>query len=272
MSSRYHLQALRHLYVLAVDSRLLCPVDDVRGRHLKTMITLRLKDTDFYRNVSLRLLAPTILPEFKYIASLCVDDCSVYGNELSGADLHDVCGQRGALVVKRRPQWRRLCQSGHAGLALFRGASAAAFHDAFAETLAFDLTVKRLWLVFAKWSRCHEETKRLLRYFIISCIQNDSMEMLSFFLDNARLLSLGASDFDRAQPSLLVKALSSLEAMTCSTTSELQTGLAQAALAAALKREWTAAEPRYSSVYRLAKDARSHVVKNPLKHLSTLDL
>lgn len=70
--NRFHLQALRHLWVLAVEPRCLI-VRDVDTRKV-VLLPVKLKVREGYGRVgSLQLLAPTLTPDFDLIRSLRVD-------------------------------------------------------------------------------------------------------------------------------------------------------------------------------------------------------
>lgn len=60
---RYHLQAFRHLYVLAVEPRLLVPRDIDTGHMCYVHLTVVYLDTAHYTGQQVRLRAPCILPE-----------------------------------------------------------------------------------------------------------------------------------------------------------------------------------------------------------------
>uniref|UniRef100_A0A1B6C0L0 Uncharacterized protein n=2 Tax=Clastoptera arizonana TaxID=38151 RepID=A0A1B6C0L0_9HEMI len=72
--NRYHLQAFRHLYVLASESRLLLPRDIDSGSLCFANITILYLDTIHYKNQSARLRAPCILPELKYLKEVHIED------------------------------------------------------------------------------------------------------------------------------------------------------------------------------------------------------
>nr|CAD7574451.1 unnamed protein product [Timema californicum] len=61
--NRYHLQAFRHLYVLAVQPRLLVPRDIDAGNLCYVHLNVVYLDTPHYKNHSARLRAPCLLPE-----------------------------------------------------------------------------------------------------------------------------------------------------------------------------------------------------------------
>ena len=72
--NRYHLQALRHLYVLAAEPRLLIPRDIHSGRMVFCHVELELQDTIWYKGCSFKQKAPTFLPELKYLKKVSIKD------------------------------------------------------------------------------------------------------------------------------------------------------------------------------------------------------
>ena len=72
--NRYHLQALRHLYVLAAEPRLLIPRDIHSCRFVFCHIEVQLKETQWYKKCSYVLKAPAFLPEMKYLKRVSVRD------------------------------------------------------------------------------------------------------------------------------------------------------------------------------------------------------
>ncbi|KAG8191889.1 hypothetical protein JTE90_019823 [Oedothorax gibbosus] len=72
--NRYHLQAFYHLYVLAVEPRLIVPrlLDSHKPVYLNMKI--KFKDTSFYNNAEFNVKAPCILPELKFLKQVIIDD------------------------------------------------------------------------------------------------------------------------------------------------------------------------------------------------------
>ncbi|XP_069957197.1 anaphase-promoting complex subunit 1 isoform X2 [Cherax quadricarinatus] len=71
--NRYHLQALRHLYVLAAEPRLLMPVDVDTGRLCQVNVTVRFSDTHQYKNQSYEAMAPLMLPELSKLSQVIIE-------------------------------------------------------------------------------------------------------------------------------------------------------------------------------------------------------
>ncbi|XP_034233098.1 anaphase-promoting complex subunit 1 [Thrips palmi] len=72
--NRYHLQAFRHLYVLAVEPRLIVPRDIDTGVLCYAHITVVYLDTKHYSNQSARLKAPCVLPELSTLKEVRIED------------------------------------------------------------------------------------------------------------------------------------------------------------------------------------------------------
>ena len=71
---RYHLQALRHLYVLAAEPRLLVPRDIESKELVSCHVEVELCDTPWYKGRTLVLKAPVMLPELKYLKRVTIHD------------------------------------------------------------------------------------------------------------------------------------------------------------------------------------------------------
>ncbi|KAK9511917.1 hypothetical protein O3M35_000478 [Rhynocoris fuscipes] len=72
--NRYHLQAFRHLYVLAVEHRLFLPRDIDTGNLCFAHIKVLYLDTPYYKNQEVTLFAPTLLPELHLLQEVRVED------------------------------------------------------------------------------------------------------------------------------------------------------------------------------------------------------
>ncbi|XP_071453561.1 anaphase-promoting complex subunit 1 [Hetaerina americana] len=73
--NRYHLQALRHLYVLAVEPRLLLPRDIDSGRLCYAHLTLVFLDSSPFREQTItNVKAPCLLPELDLLKEVRVED------------------------------------------------------------------------------------------------------------------------------------------------------------------------------------------------------
>ncbi|KAL2083271.1 hypothetical protein ACEWY4_021044 [Coilia grayii] len=70
--NRYHLQALRHLAVLAAEPRLLVPVDVDTLKPCHALLDVTYKGTKWYEEVTVELMAPTLLPELHLLKEVRV--------------------------------------------------------------------------------------------------------------------------------------------------------------------------------------------------------
>ncbi|XP_041922218.1 anaphase-promoting complex subunit 1 isoform X2 [Alosa sapidissima] len=70
--NRYHLQALRHLGVLAAEPRLLVPMDVDTLKPCHVLLDVTYKDTKWYDEVTVELMAPTLLPELHLLKEVRV--------------------------------------------------------------------------------------------------------------------------------------------------------------------------------------------------------
>ncbi|CEP13336.1 hypothetical protein [Parasitella parasitica] len=72
--NRYHLQAFRHLWVLAVDSRWLMPYDVGNKKPCRVPMKLEIYNDDVDRKVrQVRIEAPSVVPDYKLIKSIKLD-------------------------------------------------------------------------------------------------------------------------------------------------------------------------------------------------------
>ncbi|XP_062826817.1 anaphase-promoting complex subunit 1 isoform X3 [Anolis carolinensis] len=70
--NRYHLQALRHLYVLAAEPRLLVPVDVDTETPCYALLEVTYKATQWYEETTEEPMAPTLLPELHLLKQIRV--------------------------------------------------------------------------------------------------------------------------------------------------------------------------------------------------------
>ncbi|EDO40201.1 predicted protein [Nematostella vectensis] len=69
---RYHLQAFRHLYVLAAEPRVLVTREVENNTACYVPIQVTLKSTEFYHETTLDMISPCILPEYNLIKKISV--------------------------------------------------------------------------------------------------------------------------------------------------------------------------------------------------------
>ncbi|XP_030854571.1 anaphase-promoting complex subunit 1 [Strongylocentrotus purpuratus] len=68
--NRYHLQALRHLYVLAAEPRLILPKDVETGKPCYVPLEVTLKESEWHDETILKLMAPCIIGELRSLKSV----------------------------------------------------------------------------------------------------------------------------------------------------------------------------------------------------------
>ncbi|XP_072170160.1 anaphase-promoting complex subunit 1-like [Diadema setosum] len=70
--NRYHLQALRHLYVLAAEPRLILPKDVETGKPCYVPLEVVLKESEWYSETTIKVMAPCIIGELSSLKSVRV--------------------------------------------------------------------------------------------------------------------------------------------------------------------------------------------------------
>jgi anaphase-promoting complex subunit 1 len=106
--NRYHLQALRHLYVLAVEPRAVLPRCSASGRLVPVQLRLHYRPTAAHPGLGLTVRAPTLLPSLHLLSSVAVSDpqywATVFTPGESGAwpALAALLQRGGHMPVKRR--------------------------------------------------------------------------------------------------------------------------------------------------------------------------
>lgn len=101
--NRYHLQPLRHLYVLAAEPRLLIPRDIETNRPVYVNIIVRQK-IDSGEIIDIKMRSPCMIPEVESIVSVCVDDERYWRIEIEKKKdlLRCLCQDQGYLSVKQK--------------------------------------------------------------------------------------------------------------------------------------------------------------------------
>ncbi|KAK0145167.1 Anaphase-promoting complex subunit 1 [Merluccius polli] len=104
--NRYHLQALRHLVVLAAQPRLLVPVDVDTLKPCYALLDLTYKESQWYEETTVEIMAPTLLPELHLLQQVKVKGPRYW--ELSidlskdTQHLRSILSRDGVLYVKLR--------------------------------------------------------------------------------------------------------------------------------------------------------------------------
>uniref|UniRef100_A0AAQ5Z4D2 Anaphase-promoting complex subunit 1 n=1 Tax=Amphiprion ocellaris TaxID=80972 RepID=A0AAQ5Z4D2_AMPOC len=104
--NRYHLQALRHLAVLAAEPRLLVPVDVDSLKPCYALLEVTYKETKWYDETTVELMAPTMLPELHLLKRVKVKGPRYWelSVDLSKETQHlkSILSRDGVLYVKLR--------------------------------------------------------------------------------------------------------------------------------------------------------------------------
>ena len=106
--NRYHLQALRHLYVLAVEPRVLVPRSSETGAIVKCGVELQLSDQPQYSGLRLEVSSPVLLPSLSLLSSVSISDQSHWTTVFRSQDtegwdnLDKILACDGNLAVKRK--------------------------------------------------------------------------------------------------------------------------------------------------------------------------
>lgn len=103
--NRYHLQAFRHLYVLAVQPRLLIPVDIATGNAVYVRLTVTFKKTEHYESCEYTVVAPCHLPELHLLKSVSLRDPRYWPVVLTAENwdaLKYTLEQKGRLYVRQK--------------------------------------------------------------------------------------------------------------------------------------------------------------------------
>ncbi|KAI0221452.1 Anaphase-promoting complex subunit 1 [Lamellibrachia satsuma] len=191
--NRYHLQAFRHLYVLAAEPRILLPCDVATGQLCYIPLRISFKDTEDYRDVSYTDMAPCILPELNLLSQVEVTGSRYWPVHFSGHKNWNVLSQilqsKGYLYVKQRV--------GH----LSYMADPQGYHSILAKSVTSDTSLGKLIkledvksfssdtriVAFTKYfcsaSNEHEyEKSQFLSRILYECISREKLDMLDMYL------------------------------------------------------------------------------------------
>lgn len=104
--NRYHLQALRHLGVLAAEPRLLVPVDVDTLKPCHALLDVTYHGTKWYDEVTVELMAPTLLPELHLLKEVRVKGPRYWELTIDLSKgvqhLQSILARNGVLYVKLR--------------------------------------------------------------------------------------------------------------------------------------------------------------------------
>ena len=129
--NRFHLQALRHLWVLAIEPRCLITRDIDSRKVIFLPVKLRVAESNS-RIGSLPLLAPTLTPDFASIRSVRVDSpryWPIYVDFQTSPQMKDAFIRNQTLWVKRRRGYLGYFEDPHCTLSSFARSTGGAAGD-----------------------------------------------------------------------------------------------------------------------------------------------
>lgn len=203
--NRYHLQALRHLYVLAVEPRVLVPRCSETGRIVKCALNLQYADTPQYRGIQLEMAAPILLPSLSLLNSVAVSDtgfwCTVFsaGDQAGWGALTSILQQGGDMPVKKK-----------VGAGMGQSLQWGLGRDQIAKLSATPQCSTYISLFL---SGCPPSWVSTLQCLLSSCLAHSAPSLLPVWTS---LLSPQVS-LDTAQSSLVAKQIQTLITMTRNT-------------------------------------------------------
>ncbi|XP_056147337.1 anaphase-promoting complex subunit 1 [Lampris incognitus] len=193
--NRYHLQALRHLGVLAAEPRLLVPVDVDTLKPCYALLEVTYKGTQWYEETTVELMAPAILPELHLLKQVKVKgprywELSIVLNK-GTQHLKSILSRDGVLYVKLRaghlpykddPQgWKSLLSS----TVNKRSSEVRAFKPEAISTLTSDPSLVSFADFFCKNSdrvKQREDTQTLFSAMLFECVTQENPDMLPTYI------------------------------------------------------------------------------------------
>uniref|UniRef100_A0A673J159 Anaphase-promoting complex subunit 1-like n=1 Tax=Sinocyclocheilus rhinocerous TaxID=307959 RepID=A0A673J159_9TELE len=189
--NRYHLQALRHLAVLAAEPRLLVPVDVDTLKPCYALLDVTYKDTQWYEETTVELMAPTMLPELNLLKRIKVKGPRYWelNIDISKGTQHlqSILSKDGVLYVKLRagqlpykddPQgWKSLLAPNLNN----RSAEVRTFKPEAISTFTSDVALVSFAEYFCRASenmKHKQETVALLSAILYECVTQEYPEML----------------------------------------------------------------------------------------------
>ncbi|XP_029925763.1 anaphase-promoting complex subunit 1 isoform X2 [Myripristis murdjan] len=193
--NRYHLQALRHLAVLAAEPRLLVPVDVDSLKPCYALLEVTYKETQWYEETTVELMAPTMLPELHLLKRVKVKGPRYWelSIDLSKETQHlkSILSRDGVLYVKLRagqlpykddPQgWKSLLAS----TVNHRNSGVRAFKPEAISTFTSEPALVSFAEFFCKASdgmKHREDTLTLFSAMLYECVTQESPEMLPTYI------------------------------------------------------------------------------------------
>ncbi|KAM7408400.1 hypothetical protein PAMA_002224 [Pampus argenteus] len=193
--NRYHLQALRHLAVLAAEPRLLVPVDVDSLKPCYALLEVTYKETKWYDETTVELMAPTMLPELHLLKRVKVKGPRYWelSVDLSKETQHlkSILSRDGVLYVKLRagqlpykddPQgWKSLLAS----TVNHRSSGVRAFKPEAISTFTSEPALVSFAEFFCKTSegmKHREDTLVLFSAMLYECVTQECPEMLPTYI------------------------------------------------------------------------------------------
>ncbi|XP_063299741.1 anaphase-promoting complex subunit 1 isoform X2 [Pelobates fuscus] len=193
--NRYHLQALRHLYVLAAEPRLLVPVDVDTNTPCYVLLEVTYKGTQWYEETTEELMAPSLLPELHLLKQIKVKGPRYWEIVI---DLHkgpqqlkSVLSKDGVLYVKLRAGqlsykedpmgWRSLL----AQTVTHRNSEARSFKPEAISAFTSDPALLSFAEYFCKPTADMGQKQEILDLFssiLYECVTQENPEMLSAYI------------------------------------------------------------------------------------------
>uniref|UniRef100_A0A671SPY4 Anaphase-promoting complex subunit 1-like n=1 Tax=Sinocyclocheilus anshuiensis TaxID=1608454 RepID=A0A671SPY4_9TELE len=189
--NRYHLQALRHLAVLAAEPRLLVPVDVDTLKPCYALLDVTYKETQWYEETTVELMAPTMLPELNLLKRIKVKGPRYWelNIDISKGTQHlqSILSKDGVLYVKLRagqlpykddPQgWKSLLAPNLNN----RSAEVRTFKPEAISTFTSDVALVSFAEYFCRASenmKHKQETVALLSAILYECVTQEYPEVL----------------------------------------------------------------------------------------------
>ncbi|KAK5882709.1 hypothetical protein CesoFtcFv8_021266 [Champsocephalus esox] len=193
--NRYHLQALRHLAVLAAEPRLLVPVDVDSLKPCYALLEVTYKETKWYDETTVELMAPTMLPELHLLKKVKVKGPRYWelSVDLSKETQHlkSILCRDGVLYVKLRagqlpykddPQgWKSLLAS----TVNRRNSGVRAFKPEAISTFTSEPALVSFAEFFCKTSeeiKQRDDTLVLFSAMLYECVTQECPEMLPTYI------------------------------------------------------------------------------------------
>ncbi|XP_037322013.2 anaphase-promoting complex subunit 1 isoform X3 [Pungitius pungitius] len=193
--NRYHLQALRHLAVLAAEPRLLVPVDVDSLKPCYALLEVTYQETKWYKETTVELMAPTMLPELHLLKrvkvkgprywELCVDlsrETQHLQSILSRDGVLYVKLRAGQLPYKDDPQgWKSLLASS----VNQRASGVRAFKPEAISTFTSEPALVSFAEFFCKTSeelQQRDDTLVLFSAMLYECVTQECPEMLPTYI------------------------------------------------------------------------------------------